>query len=209
MSMKKILTYFIAAAITSFLLTSCSPVKELFGGVNKYEYGREVTDALIDAINAHDFSIIEPYFCDYVRNENLGLEERFEEMYDYIEFIGLELPITEDDIDRVQSGVMGEHSEYNVGHEDVLWIEPDVYVSRNETRVTYLIVAAYMKYPNPDMIGVLGFIIRDVTKAQVTKNDKDIFQFTVGMTKVGSSVNSQSNYPPTETVPDDYWDFMR
>lgn len=66
-----------------------------------------------------------------------------------------------------------------------------------------------MKYPNPDMIGVLGFTIRDVTKARVNKDDKDIFQFTVGMTKVGPNVNSQSNYPPPETVSDDYWDFMR
>ena len=207
--MKKFLTYFTAAAVTSFLLTSCSPVKELFGGVNKYEYGREVTDALIDAINSHDFSIIEPYFCDAVRNEGLNLEERFEEMYDYIEFIGLELPITEDDIDRKRSGIGGEHSEVNVGHEDILWIEPDVYVSCNETRVTFLEVPAYLKNPNPDKIGVLGITIRDVTTYKTTNNTDDIFEFTVGRTDFYIRPNDQMNYPPKETVPDDYWDFMR
>ena len=207
--MKKILTYFIAAAITSFLLTSCSPEKELFGGVNKYEYGREVTDALIDAINSHDFSIIEPYFCDAVRNEGLNLEERVEEMYDYIEFIGLELPITEDDIERKRSGIGGEHSEFNVGHEDILWIEPDVYVSCNETRGTFLEVPAYLKNPNPDKIGVLGITIRDVTTYHTTNDTDDIFEFTVGRTDFYIRPNDQINYPPPETVSDDYWDFIQ
>ena len=207
--MKKILTYFIAVAITSFLLTSCIPVNYLLnGGVNKYDYARETLDALLKAINNKDFSIIKPYFCTSMQESTkYDLEAEFKGLYEFLDYIVLDLPIEEDDLLIERSyDIIYEHSEFNEGIEDLLYAVPSVLVTKSGRCYTYIHIYSYLKHPNPDQIGIIGFAIRDLSNGV---DDEISYQVGRGSNTNPNNNHGNVNYPPSETVPGDYWDFMR
>ena len=191
--MKK-MRIFTLVIFTALVLSSCE-VRQ-----GKHNYANEVLDALLESVNSHDFSKIEPYFCDMVRNSSRDLEEEFNGIYDYLKYIELSLPITEDDIDL--RGIGYEHNEYNEG--EIRYIVPYIIIDRDD-RITYIYVFSFYEYPAPEKVGVLGFAIKEITEYWKTYDDRDKIIYQVGE---GSTFSSRErmgnyNYPPLKTLPND------